>query len=187
MKPIVYRARRVPYDSDGTEILDESWFFKEIELAIKDYGARNIDMGSYYLGGAWFFPKISEKSVKSLSQKQSPLTPEEIWTVLREKIRKSDVLVAEVCPKAYGTIMEAAYAGGLGNIPVYAFPKKGLTQEEIEDLWFIFNLSLSTRKLWNPEHFSKSFGLMEDFESMEHFEQYLKSIVPNFMKSLYKD
>ncbi len=95
--------------------------------------------------------------------------------------------MAEICPKAYGTIMEAAYAGGLGNIPVYAFPKKGLTKEEVEDLWFVFNLSLSTRKLWNPEHFSKSFGLMEDFESMEHFEQYLKSIVPNFMKSLYKD
>ncbi|WP_316359377.1 hypothetical protein [Candidatus Neptunichlamydia sp. REUL1] len=175
-KEIVYFAKKVPYDKNSEDVLTVDHIFDKYETALKKYLERNINKGSFLKGGAWFFPKI-----KDSNKNQEPLSPIDIWLILKRKIEMCNILVAVVTPDSYGTIMEAAYAGGRGDIAVYVFPDKKMSEEEIKDQWFIFNLSLSTKHLWREEHFNLYPSIFPRSISMQEYEEMIRKIIPNFL------
>jgi len=174
-KDLIYFAGKVPKPGSD-DILPEIYLEKEYEEMLSIYLKKNKDEGSYIKGGAWFFPKV-DSSIK----KKKTLSAIDIWEILKKKIEISDVLVALLTPDAYGTITEAAYAGGKGDIAVYVFPTEGMSKEDIKELWFIFNLSLSTKHLWKESHFNHSPNIFPYRLTINEYEEMIVNIIPNFL------
>ena len=100
----------------------------------------------------------------------------------KKKIETSNVLIAIISSLSYGTIAEAAYATALNTVAVYVLPDLTTTQEEKNDLWFLFHMSLQTQHLWKNEDFinARCFRDYEIHNSTEYIS-FIKKIVPNFL------
>ena len=138
---------------------------------------------SYIYNGPWILrPPISD-NVFSINNLPESLKPEDIWKMVKNKIDSSDVFVGIVNSKSYGTIAEAGYACQNKNIAVYIIPEFGLNEDELQDLWFIFQIAKNTRLRWDDGDFKtipefKNLGI----NSVHQYESYVDKIIPNFMK-----
>ena len=108
----------------------------------------------------------------------------DVWEITKGQINKCDVMVAVVTPKAYGTLAEVAYAVGRGNIAVYAFPDSNMTEAEIADLWYIFQMALSTKPLWKEKHFKYKPNIFpKENLTPAKYEESIRAITPMFART----
>lgn len=174
-KDLIYFAGKVP-KVGSNDILPKECLETKYEEMLNIYMEKNEDEGSYLKSGAWFFPKVDK-----MANKEKIISALEVWEILKKKIEISDVLVALLTPDAYGTITEASYAGGIGDIAVYTFPTPNMSKQDIKELWFVFNLSISTKHLWKESHFNHYPNIFPYRLTMHEYENMIKNIIPNFL------
>lgn len=98
------------------------------------------------------------------------------------KIRTSDAIVAIISGKSYGAIAEIGLAVGLKKA-LYVLPEPNLKNDEIEDLWLSFNISLLSRSYWlESDIVSVSEFKERGIDSLESYLLYINKIVPPFLK-----
>ena len=176
-KDLIYFAGKVPICNSKKDILPNKFLKMNYKEIFNIYLKKNNDEGTYKKSGAWFFPKIHENSDISAN-----LKPIDIWNILKSKIEISNILVAILTSDSYGTITEASYAAGLGGIAVYAYPTPGMSEDDLKELWFVFNMSLSTKPLWKESHFNHIPNIFPYKTSMIEYESMIKDIVPGFLQ-----
>lgn len=136
----------------------------------------------YIHNGPWVFRPVLEEG-KYADAPLKNLNPTDVWEITKEQINQCNVLVAVVTPKAYGTLAEVAYAVGRGNIAVYVFPENNMTDVEIADLWYLFQMALSTKHLWKEKHFKYKPNIFpkEGLTPLK-YEEEIRSIKPMFAR-----
>jgi len=178
----VYFAQRVPVKMDPQQVLPVHPKMKSKEV-ISIYAEKEIEREGFIHNGPWFLRPIEAEGVFTKNQMPKDLIPYNVWEMVEKKLDTSNAIVAIVNLQSYGTIAEAGYGAGSGKTAVYVLPDKKLTSEEIQDLWFVFQMALSTKTLWksadieNIETF-KEYGIF----SLEDYEAFVREIVPNFLK-----
>lgn len=178
----VYIAKRIPKQTRSEFILDvkkemnskEVWelYTNKIEILEK-----------YIYNGPWVLrPPLSEDVFVS-NNMPTTLNTSDIRAMVKEKIESSDIFVWIINGKAYWTIAEAWYACKCRNIAVYIIPEIGISYEELQDLWFIFQIARETKHLWNDDDI-KILDVFAGFNihSIKDYESYISWIIPNFMK-----
>jgi hypothetical protein len=178
----VYIAKRIPKNAPPHFVLNigPSMTVEEIHSLYigKEYADEN-----YVYNGPWILrPPLAENEF-SASKLPACLKPNHIWDMVKVKIENSDVVLGIVNGKAYGTIAEVSYACRHKGIAVYALPDEGLDESVLHDLWFLFQMVKDTKHLWsdddmkNISEFSK-----RNINSIKEYEDFLETIIPNFMK-----
>ena len=178
----IYKAKRIPKDSPPHLILEIKSFMTIKE--IHSLYVEKVFVGQKYIyNGPWILrPPVSEDE---FTENHLPidLQPNDIWLMVKNKIENSDVFLGIVNSKSYGTIAEISYACKCKGVAVYVLPDKEVNDEELQDLWFLFQMIKDTKDLWcdddikNIEEFS-DLGIT----SIKEYETFLGTIVPNFMK-----
>lgn len=178
----VYFAKRIPKMSDANLILDINSTMT-IEEIHNLYVIKSIVCVDYIYNGHWILRPPTSNNEFSINHLPAKLKPNHIWKMVKEKIESSDVVFGIVSNKSYGTIAEISYACKCKEIAVYALPDSGVAGEELQDLWFVFQIIKETKHLWrdqdikNIKEFSR-FGIT----SIKEYELFLETIIPNFMK-----
>lgn len=178
----VYIARRIPKQPQPELILNLT---KDLdpEEVVKRYIEKTQNYESFIYNGPWILrPPISE-DLFSLNKMPHGLNPEHVWKMVKEKIESSNVFIGIINNLAYGTIAETGYACRCPNLAVYVIPEIGIKSEELQDLWFIFQMAKATQSLWCDE----DIGLIKEFfalgiDSVQAYKSYVAEIIPNFMK-----
>ncbi len=144
---------------------------------------KEIVYPDYIHNGPWVFRPVLEEG-KYADAPLKNLNPMDVWEITKGQINKCDVMVAVVTPKAYGTLAEIAYAVGRGNIAVYVFPDSNMTEAEIADLWYIFQMALSTKPLWKEKHFKYKPNIFpkENLTPIK-YEESIRAITPMFARA----
>lgn len=147
------------------------------------YVTHSIQKESYIYNGHWILRPPTSEIDFTENKMPSDLKPFNIWNMVKEKIEDSDIVLGIINQKAYGTISEIGYACSKGTIAVYVLPEYNIDESELQDLWFIFQIVQSTKHLWKNEDIE----MLQEFRdfniySIQDYEHYLASIVPNFMK-----
>ncbi|MFZ2151281.1 MAG: hypothetical protein WAZ12_01605 [Candidatus Absconditicoccaceae bacterium] len=178
----VYIAKRIPKQTRSEFILDVKKEMSSKEV-FELYVNKIEILEKYIYNGPWVLRPPLAEDVFVLNNMPSKLTTSDIWNMVKEKITSSDIFIGIITNKAYGTIAEAGYACKCKNIAVYILPEVGLSDEEIQDLWLIFQIARETKHLWNDEDI-KMLDIFSDFNihSVEQYESYVSDITPNFMK-----
>lgn len=178
----VYIAKRIPKNSPAYLILDikPSLTVKEIHSL---YVKKVFINQKYIYNGPWILrPPISEEK---FTENHLPikLQPNHIWLMVKEKIENSNVFLGIVNSKSYGTIAETSYACKCKGIAVYALPDKDVNDEELQDLWFVFQMIKDTKNFWSDDDI-KNITEFSDLgiTSIKEYETFLETIIPNFMK-----
>lgn len=178
----IYIARQIPKMASPAFILNITKDMTLIEIR-KAYVDKIQIFDSYIYNGPWILrPPITDNTFED-NNLPLYLRPEHVWQMVKEKIHTSDVFIGIVNSKSYGTIAEAGYACQCNDIAVYIIPELGLNEEEIQDLWFIFQIAKNTKPRWDDNDFKtipefKNFGI----NSVHEYESYVDKIIPNFMK-----
>ncbi|MBY0281677.1 MAG: nucleoside 2-deoxyribosyltransferase [Alphaproteobacteria bacterium] len=143
---------------------------------------KEIIYPDYIHNGPWVFRPVLEEG-KYADAPLKNLNPMDVWEITKEQINKCDVLVAVVSPTAYGTLAEVAYAVGRGDIAVYVFPDNNMTEEEITDLWYLFQMALSTKHLWKEKHFKYKPNIFpKENLNPQKYEESIRNITPMFAR-----
>jgi nucleoside 2-deoxyribosyltransferase len=138
---------------------------------------------NYVYNGPWILrPPVSEDEF-SLNQLPSNLKPIHIWDMVKKKIESSDVVLGVINSKAYGTIAEIGYACHHKGIAVYVLPDQNVSEDELQDLWFLFQIAKTTEYLWSNDDIEKisEFSAL-GITSLQEYKDFLDNIVPNFLK-----
>ncbi len=182
MKKKIYIAKRISSTAGSDVILPVSKNLT-VEKIHSLYTQKILEKDLYIYNGHWILrPPTSENSFVKNTLPQD-LTPHHIWLMVKEKIQSSVMFFEVVNSKSYGVIAEAGYACGLGTMPVYLLPDPDILNEEIQDLWFVFQIMQSTQHFWSDSDFL----LLDEFKavgvsSTQSYVQYIQNIIPNFMK-----
>jgi hypothetical protein len=178
----VYIAKRIPKNPLSYFVLNIDSSMTVVQIK-QSYIEKVFIDKKYIYNGPWILrPPVSDNEF-SLNKLPTDLKPSHIWDMVRNKIESSDVVVGIISNKSYGTIAEVGYACNCKTIAVYVLPDKNVTEEDLQDLWFLFQIAKTTRHLWsdddikNIDEFSV-FGI----SSLQQYEDFLDTIVPNFMK-----
>lgn len=184
LKKKIYFAKRIAPDADSAVYLciNSSMTVQEVMHA---YAQKEIDKKNYIHNGHWILRGINLDDSFAKSSMPQDVTPYSVWCMVRQKIETSDLMVAIVNPKAFGTIAEIGYASASGRIAVYVLPDKGLDSEDIQDLWLVFQAALNTKELWNDEDIKNidEFSQYNIF-SLQNYLDFVQKIVPNFLKKV---
>ncbi len=178
----VYIAKRIPLNAEPKIILPLNIDMLPEEVH-KKYVENCEIKESYIYNGPWILR--APLSDSDFSQKSIPesLKPIHVWNMVREKIISSDVVVGIVNSKAYGTIAEVAYACSCKNIATYVLPDLFSSEEEIQDLWFIFQMVQSSKDLWSDDDIKNIPEFQEhSISSLEEYKTMVEKITPNFLK-----
>jgi len=178
----VYIARRIPKQPRSEFVLNIKKEMEPEEI-FKAYVQKTKTCELYIYNGPWVLRPPLSDDVFTVNNIPLKLTPVHVWGMVKEKIESSNVFLGVVNKKSYGTIAEIGYACKCKNVAVYVLPDFGITNEELQDLWFTFQMATETQYLWCDE----DINMLEDFSNMNIFsvaqyESYLSEIVPNFMK-----
>ncbi|NBT85523.1 MAG: hypothetical protein EBT45_03350 [Alphaproteobacteria bacterium] len=148
----------------------------------KSFYNKEIIYPDYIHNGPWVFRPVLEEG-KYADAPLKNLNPIDVWEITKEQINKCDVLVAVISPTAYGTLAEVAYAVGRGNIAVYVFPDNNMTEAEITDLWYVFQMALSTKHLWKEKHFKYKPNIFpKENLNPQKYEESIRNITPMFAR-----
>lgn len=178
----IYFARRILPNADPETILTVNSSMT-VDEVIGAYANKILDKGNYVCNGHWILRgKNSESSLKDNNLPEG-LSPANIWSMARQKIETSDAVLAIINTKAHGTIAEAGYASRSGKIAVYLLPDQDVSDEDLQDLWLVFQIACSTKHLWKQE----DIGAIPEFKkrgihSIADYSNFIAGIVPNFLK-----
>jgi len=178
----IYFAKRIPKNSEDKFILDINESMSPDEI-YSLYVKKQMLHGSYIYNGHWILrPPTSENRFLS-PRLPGGLTPFHVWQMVKKKMDESDVVVGTVNPKSYGTIAEVGYACNCGNTAVYVLPENTVSNEDLSDLWFVFQMALSTRSFWSDTDI-ESIGDFSFFNitSISDYLLFIENIIPAFMK-----
>jgi len=178
----VYIARRISKNPESKLVLNIK---REMSLdeIFKNYSEKEEFFGSYIYNGPWTLrPPVSD-DVFAFNNMPADLTPVDVWNMVKQKIESSDVFLGILNNKSFGTIAESGYACCCKNIAVYILPELGISSEELQDLWFVFQMAKNSKRLWCDEDI-KMLDIFSSFSicSISQYEEYVSSIIPNFMK-----
>ncbi|MGL5784923.1 MAG: hypothetical protein ACRCYZ_05660 [Alphaproteobacteria bacterium] len=178
-KELVYFASRIPINPPAELLLplDSTMSLEKIQ---KIYADVLLDRGNYFYNGPWVFSFLSAEGKYEKGRLPKGTQALDILKMITQKIQTSSVMVAIVSGKAYGTIAEIGYAVAKGNIPVYVFPDPALTREEIQDLWFVFQMGAMTSCLWQEEHFNTP-SLLPQRTTLQAYRAFLETLKPSFL------
>lgn len=178
----IYIAKRIPHNSESKMILsiNSKMALEEIHKA---YTTKEEILDSYIYNGPWVLRAPVSNDNFSLNQIPRELKPIHVWNMVKEKINSSDVMLGIVNSKSYGTIAEIGYACNCLNIAIYVLPDVNIQEEELQDLWFIFQMIQTTKKMWHEDDI-KLFPefLNYNIHSLAEYEIFIQKIIPNFMK-----
>lgn len=178
----IYIAKRIPKNPNPKFVLEI-----EKSMGTKDiyniYTQKTEICENYIYNGPWILRPPTSNDTFSMNNMPDKLSPKNIWEMVKVKIESSDVYLGIVNSKSYGTIAETGYACKCPNVAVYVLPEFGLSEEELQDLWFVFQMASVTEHLWNNEDIK----MMDEFSkfninSIDEYKSYLSKIIPNFMK-----
>lgn len=148
----------------------------------KRYIEKCVEFDCYISHGPWILRPIIEEGSFYQNNFPDDILPLDIWRMVKCKIEMSHVLVAVVDLKSFGTITEAGYAVGLGTVAVYILPDNKLTEDDIKDLWLVFQSSLQTKHLWKEEDIVNiPLFLKYDIKNIKEYEDFVAKIIPNFL------
>ncbi len=177
----VYIAKRIPKDPPPHLILNINSL-----MTIREVDSLYIEKifvdTNYVYNGPWILrPPLSEDEF-SLNHLPPNLKPIHIWNMVKKKIESSDVVLGIINGKAYGTIAEVGYASNCKTIAVYILPDENISNDELRDLWFIFQIAKTTKHLWSEDDIKNINEFkIRDINSIEEYENFISNIVPNFM------
>ncbi|MBY0462511.1 MAG: nucleoside 2-deoxyribosyltransferase [Alphaproteobacteria bacterium] len=179
-KEKIFFARRIIHIGKESHLyVDPNMSATELR---KSFYNKEIVYPDYIHNGPWVFRPVLEEG-KYADAPLKNLNPIDVWEITREQIDKCSVLVAVVTPTAYGTLAEVAYAVGRGNIAVYVFPDNNMTEAEITDLWYVFQMALSTKHLWKEKHFKYKPNIFpKENLNPQKYEESIRSITPMFAR-----
>lgn len=181
MKRKIYIAKRIAQNQFTDAIIDvnKSMSVSELKSA---YADKIVDRGGYIHNGHWIMRSISTENEFSPNNFPSDLRPCDVIEMVENKIRTSDAIVAIISGKSYGAIAEIGLAVGLKKA-LYVLPEPNLKNDEIEDLWLSFNISLLSRSYWlESDIVSVSEFKERGIDSLESYLLYINKIVPPFLK-----
>jgi hypothetical protein len=179
-KEKIFFARRIIHIGKESHLdVDPNMSASELK---KSFYNKEIVYPDYIHNGPWVFRPVLEEG-KYADAPLKNLNPTDVWEITKDQINTCDVLVAVVTSKAYGTLAEVAYAVGRGNIAVYVFPDANMTEVEIADLWYVFQMALSTKHLWKKKHFKYKPNIFpkENLDPIK-YEQEIRAITPMFAR-----
>ena len=103
--------------------------------------------------------------------------------VVLAKIVNPSADVGIVNGNAYGTIAELGYACKCKDVAVYVLPDNKVDSDELQDLWFLFQIIKDTKHLWSDEDI-KNIEEFAEFNifSLKDYECFLDTVIHNFMK-----
>ncbi len=177
----IYFARRIQSNPSAKLILDVRKEMSPQDIHVL-YVEKEEKYRNYIHNGHWILrPPITEDNF-SLNTLPNALRPLHVWHMVRQKIEESNIFFGVINVKAFGTIAEVGYACKC-NMAVYILPDENVTKEELEDLWFLFQMVQTTRLFWHDIDFQ----VIEDFSrfninSVDEYLSYIETIVPVFMK-----
>lgn len=178
----VYIAKRIPKNPLPHLVLSISNLMS-VEQIHSLYVNKVFADENYIYNGPWILrPPLTEEDF-SRNNLPVELKPQHVWKMVKEKIEASDVVIGIISGKAYGTIAEVGYACNCKNIAVYVLPEQNIQEDELQDLWFLFQMAKETKDLWsendikNVKEFSK-IGI----NSLQDYVRFLENIVPNFIR-----
>ena len=178
----VYIAKRIPKNPSPHFILniDSLMTVEQIKLL---YIEKVYISEKYIYNGPWILrPPLSDTEF-SLNQLPIDLKPNHIWDMVRDKIESSDVVLGIINSKSYGTIAEVGYACNCKTVAVYVLPDEDVSEEELQDLWFLFQIAKITRHLWSDVDIKNINEFSErGINSLQEYEDFINTIIPNFMK-----
>jgi hypothetical protein len=179
-KEKIFFARRIIHIGKESHLyVDPNMSATELR---KSFYNKEIVYPDYIHNGPWVFRPVLEEG-KYADAPLKNLNPIDVWEITREQIDKCSVLVAVVTPTAYGTLAEVAYAVGRGNIAVYVFPDNNMTEAEITDLWYVFQMALSTKHLWKEKHFKYKPNIFpKENLNPQKYEESIRNITPMFAR-----
>ncbi len=178
-KEFIYFANRIPVNPPA-ELLLPLESTMTLEKIQEIYAKALLDRGDYFYNGPWVFSFLSEEGKYEKGKLPKETQALDILRMITKKIETSSVMVAVVSGKAYGTIAEIGYAVAKGNIPVYVFPDPSLSQEEVQDLWFVFQMGAMTSCLWKEEHFNMP-SLLPKKTNLQAYRAFLETLKPSFL------
>lgn len=178
----VYLARRIPKNPDPYLILNLT---KDMVVndVMEAYHKKSELCDGFIHNGPWILrPPISDNSFTE-NRMPEGLKPNDVWNMVKGKIESSNVYLGIISSKSYGVIAEAGYACKCKGVAVYILPEIGLEEDDLQDLWFIFQMIKTTEHLWSDEDI-KMLVEFKDFNinSVEEYKLYIHKIIPNFMK-----
>lgn len=174
----VYFARRLPKHKSPELVLPIESQMSSQE--VRDlYLGKSLDRGAFIYNGPWLFKDRTQLHKDNIPASLKAL---DALKMVYQKIEDSTVLVATIALKSFGTIAEVGFAAGRGGIAVYAFPDPTLTEEEIKDLWFVFQSAASTSHLWREKHFESNPPMMPIQTTLLAYKEYLASIKAPFLR-----
>jgi hypothetical protein len=182
MKRRIFFSRRMPPQVVIEEILDVNINMSEATVT-ELYTTKRIENEKFIRNGPWTLRPVLDKD-GSLADNLIPtsITAKSVWAMVKHKIDDSDVLIAIVNSKAYGTVVEIGYAVGLSKMAVYVLADLENTYEDTIDLWMSFYLAHQTKEFWNEEDILN----IEEFNirgihSIQDYEAYINNIIPRFL------
>lgn len=178
----IYFTRRILPDADPETILtvQPSMTVAEVTNA---YANKILDKGKYLYNGHWILRGISAENSFKDNNIPKNISPYDIWNMVRQKIETSDIVLATINSKAHGTIAEAGYAAQSGRIAVYLLPDQNMSDEDLQDLWLVFQIALSTKHLWKQRDIEDIPDFKRyDIYSISDYLNFIVNIVPNFLK-----
>ncbi len=178
----IYIAKRIPKNPPANFVLDISSAMSVQEIH-KLYVDKTIPYDNHIYNGPWILrPPLSE-NVFSLNQIPSELQPVHIWDMVKEKIESSDIFLAIINSKSYGIIAEAGYDCKCSKLAVYILPDINISKDDLQDLWFLFQMAKDTKHLWSDRDITSIAEFSNHgINSLAEYENLIDTIVPNFMK-----
>ena len=178
----VYIARRIPKQANPQFVLDVRPDMS-LEQVFEIYTQKIYIQGLYIYNGPWILRPPISGDVFTLNTLPKSLTPMHVWDMVKSKIESSDVFIGIINSKSYGTIAELGYACNCPNMAVYVIPDTNLTDEELQDLWFVFQMAKKSEHLWCEEDIKgvKEFAQF-NIHSLNDYKSLISKIVPNFLK-----
>jgi hypothetical protein len=182
MKRKIFFSRRMPPKAILQEVLDIDVEMSE-ERVTELYVTKSIENDNFTHNGPWTLrPVLDKLGTLAESSIPSSITAKSVWSMVKQKIDQSDVLVAIVNKKAHGTVVEIGYAVGLGRIAVYVLPDFANKYEDTIDLWMSFQLAYQTKNFWKEEDILNVAEFQKrGIDSISEYENYINSIVPRFL------
>lgn len=178
----IYIAKRIPINPDAKYILDVGKNMKP-EDVFRIYIDKTEPYGFFIYNGPWILRPPLSTSVFSENTMPENLTTGDIWQMVKTKIESSQIFLGIIGSKSYGTIAETGYACKCKNLAVYVLPESGIQKDDLNDLWFIFQMSIATEDLWCDEDIKKlkEFSVL-GITSICEYKLFISNIIPNFMK-----
>ncbi len=178
----LYLAKRIQKNPDPRFILSVNTNMS-LENVIEAYVEKIYVTKRYIYNGPWVLRAPFYENVFAENNMPPDLKPINVWEMVKQKIDSSDIFIGIISGKSYGTIAEVGYACNSTKIAVYVLPEINLSYDELQDLWFVFQMAFNTENLWLDEDIKniEEFNHLNIF-SINDYKSYVSKIIPNFMK-----